>query len=353
MCDSPAPAPNPRDFAVVVGIEDYKDAALGALSGAKRDASEFSDWLCDPSGGGLPCSHVETILSSVDGGDCKPAAFRVRNSFIRLLEAANLEEEPIGRRLYIFFAGHGAGNPDRIDEVGLLPAPYSDLQAWYVVGLHYVQEFQRLGAFEEIFLFMDCCRDELPRHPLSFPLAVSLRNDPNARSVRLFIGYATEHNSKARERTFEDNEVHGVFSYSLLEALKDDQTWVGGELTAQRLATYVAARVLHHRPAGSRQVAKFPLSPDGIVVLSRDDQLTSKTRVRVRLPDPAAELEVYWGGDLENALAVQTTQPTPGTVEFELDSGRLYLLGVPRGNGELHPASRRRIDGEEVTIELR
>jgi uncharacterized caspase-like protein len=345
-------APHPRDHAIVVGIEDYEDDALGALRGAKNDAKEFAKWLKDPHGGGLPEKNVDLILSESGQEGCAPAAERVARAFVRLLRNANLDEEPIGRRLYVFFAGHGAGNPTSIDEVGLLPAPFSRFSTWYLVGLDYVRDMQRLAAFDEIFLFMDCCRDELPRAVRPFPLAIDVKNDASAGKVRVFVGYATEHGSKAREREFDGEGVHGVFSYALLEALRSNQTWVDGVLTAQRLASYVEERVRHYRPEGSRQEAKFPSDARGIEILRRQAQATSTTTVRVKMPGPDMELAVFFGGDLETPLEVPVARPAPDVVELALQSGRLYVFGVPDENGGLAPAAHKRIDGAEVSFEL-
>src|SRR5438045_3103110 len=107
-----------EDFAFVVGLNDYP--ALGPLRGAQADARDFFAWVTDPQGGGIdpdqtrPDRPADLILSSLDaaGGLPKPARSEVDDVLRKYDRIANQRAQtggPLktGRRLYVFFSGHG------------------------------------------------------------------------------------------------------------------------------------------------------------------------------------------------------------------------------------------------------
>ena len=51
------------DFAILVGIKNYGDAAFPQLSGPANDVALVEKWLTKPDGGNLDRSRVTTILS--------------------------------------------------------------------------------------------------------------------------------------------------------------------------------------------------------------------------------------------------------------------------------------------------
>src|SRR5215831_11306626 len=104
--------PNP-DFALLVGIKNYGDAAFPALSGPVNDVALVADWLTKPDGGNLDPAHVTKILS-VDPPPPGPANQMrpVPEEFGQALQAIVLDSagHPVERpdaRLYLYFSGHG------------------------------------------------------------------------------------------------------------------------------------------------------------------------------------------------------------------------------------------------------
>ena len=111
------------DYAVVVGIAGYPK--LGDLDGTENDAIAFSEWLVSADGGDVPRQNVKLVLSSdypYNGRptEALPTTALVDQKFDELIEDGLGQGGRLGRRLYMFFAGHGIA-PD-IDETALLMA---------------------------------------------------------------------------------------------------------------------------------------------------------------------------------------------------------------------------------------
>src|SRR5262245_19107202 len=143
-----------NDFALIVGIDKYGQAStLKELNGAVRDAEAFRDWLIDSAG--VPKEHVKTMVSDAAGSI--PKLLEIVDEVERLYKRSQKGEEAIGRRLYIFLAGHGVG--PGLDEAGLLSADTSDVTK-YFPGRRYANLFRAKALFKQVVLCMDCCRDE-------------------------------------------------------------------------------------------------------------------------------------------------------------------------------------------------
>jgi hypothetical protein len=149
----------------------------------------------------------------------------------------------VGRRFYIFLAGHGitplrAASPI-MDDTALLmaDADASDLQ--HVAGLGYAEWFRTAGAFDEIVLFTDCCRHQktniVPNQP-AFPVTECQRD-----RVRVFYAAATGFNLSAWERDLGDPpRPRGIFSYVLMQALENGAARdAAGRLTASSLKVHL------------------------------------------------------------------------------------------------------------------
>lgn len=233
------------DHALVVGLSHYP--AFPALDGPVTDAEDFYQWLIDKSGGDVPARHIKRILSkpsrkkvTVTAG--RPTAQEIEEFFFRLEDIADRNERKgdgrcVGRRLYVFLAGHGfALTPG----AGLLAANASlSRPKFHVPGLDWANLFAAGLWFEEILLFMDCCRltpsTFIPNPP---GLQVARNPDP-ARQCKRLYGFAAPQGRLALERKF-GNSTRGVFSQTLMTGLRgaaaDPAT---GEITSTSLRNYL------------------------------------------------------------------------------------------------------------------
>src|SRR3954452_13874285 len=92
------------DRAIVVGISRYPN--LEDLGGPENDARAFIDWLVSNNGGQVPSQQILTVLSS-DITAARPDEAAVDEKFDQIIDLARANGMRGGRRLYLFFAGHG------------------------------------------------------------------------------------------------------------------------------------------------------------------------------------------------------------------------------------------------------
>src|SRR4051794_38605283 len=123
------------DWAVVVGIKTYFDPALAGLQGPENDASDFYEWLISSKGGDVPKGQARLILSSsfppfASAAAAKPSAESIKDALDHFLTIAAANQArgltpAVGRRLNLFFSGHGFAPSQHDDLTALLTADAS------------------------------------------------------------------------------------------------------------------------------------------------------------------------------------------------------------------------------------
>ena len=214
------------DWALCVGIQHYiATKSLPSLPGAFNDARAIHTWLVDPNGGDVPGEQAKLILSAppktVDGGTPTSAEIQQFLSGLYLrASAANAAGENFraGRRLWLYYSGHGLGFPTEKD-TGLLTAEAQPPLYPHVAGLAWAEVFQTSSAFDEVVLLMDCCRTEANRIPLIKP-ALSVYVPP-AQQSRLIAAYAVAKDKPAYEVTDGNGESRGKFTIVVEKLLRD------------------------------------------------------------------------------------------------------------------------------------
>ncbi|MGE0786631.1 MAG: caspase domain-containing protein [Sandaracinaceae bacterium] len=343
-------ARNDEDHAIVVGIDRYSFGDLNPLAGARADATDFQAWLIEqgPTGGGLDEKHV-TLLAGKDDGSA-PTAENIRKAFTDLLRTKiPVGTKRIGRRLYVFMSGHGASlESASVTSVGLLPAPFDELENFYVVGQLFVEAVQKRGAFDEILLFMDCCRDLAP-----MPLSVLLPGfDATVGAVppkvATLTAYAAQWGSKARERDFTANGTtrkRGIFTAALIEALRgwaiDEDT---GHVTKDSLERYLLSRIAYYRPDGSEQKPDVTGPRDLVIVPT--PSAPRETELILVLPSPGPAQVV-----VQTAVAgsERTFDVPPGETEVRTKVQGLKRWLVSRDG---NPPMSVHVAGEEQRVNI-
>jgi hypothetical protein len=248
--------PELLDYAVIAGINRIDAAGFARLRGAKRDASEFATWLTGTIG--LPPQRVKHVSK------------RGAPGYTQLLKeiADVLKNQPqgggrVGRRLYLFFAGHGVG--PTAEECGLLPADWSEAASDLYIGGRQCAEFiHDTGLFEEIVLCMDCCRDYTQGLPEPHFTLAGNKDLKASSKVKRFYAFATLAASKARERKF-DKRMRGIFSRALMAGLQGDARDGDGRITGATLKAYLLEEVPNS--AGNRnQIPEFGIDDDIVFV---------------------------------------------------------------------------------------
>lgn len=206
-------------WAVIVGISRYGSMDIPQLRYADRDAQEFYDIMTKPideGGGGVPKPNVRFLLND------RASSTNVRGALTDFLKQA-IEDDIV----FIYFAGHGAPDPDRPKVLYLLTYD-SDLNklAATSVKMQEIQDALRdYVAAKTVLVFVDACHSRgvtgaLATRALASP---DLVNDYLAELARARASTMTFSASDVNQLSQEDKRWgsgHGVFTYYLLEALR-------------------------------------------------------------------------------------------------------------------------------------
>ncbi len=205
---------NDRDWALCVGIGSYRAGSdLVALPGALNDAKAIHRWIIDPRGGDVPESQAKLIISpETQKEDAPDPRAHLIEDFLkaRYREAVARDKKGggfiAGRRLWLYLSGHGVGFPTDDNDTGLLAAEAmpNRYDFSHVAGKAWAELFRVTKAFEEVVLFMDCCRSETKRTALSNP---PLRWDPADPQGKMMAAFAVSPSQSAHEI---DSSEHGV-----------------------------------------------------------------------------------------------------------------------------------------------
>jgi uncharacterized caspase-like protein len=231
-------APQRTAFALVVGIEHYRD--LPAPPGAKADAQAFADVLRNTLG--LPDSNIRLALEE----------HATRTDIERQLSWLKANVSP-GGRAYFYFSGHGAPNAGK--GTAMLVPYDGDSQAIEETSLPLDGVLTKLGESKgkEALAFVDACfsgaggRSILPRG--ARPL-IHLQEIAGPGSVAVFAGSSgTQISGPSAEGD------RGAFTKYLLQGIGEAKADANGDgqLTLEELATWVTPRVEREAKQQSRE----------------------------------------------------------------------------------------------------
>jgi hypothetical protein len=331
--------------ALVVGIEEYE--RFQPLSGPVNDAEHFYGWLTSPTGGDVPPANVVKVVSAGHAGE--PYRDQVEDRIADFVAEFDANQGRIGRRLYIFLAGHGI-DVGQLEDCGLVMAN-ADVRTSdrCIPGRRVATAFKQSNAFDEVVLFMDCCREVTIQNPTGdLPILAGLPRDPQS-PASLLHGLATQWTRTAGERLLPNPEspgasVQGIFTYALLDGLRRAGD-TNGNVTGERLKGYV--REYMSRLAGPGQDPDIDFAPNDIVICAPGE---GSTRVHVRLPAGHVDFDVRDGDLLFQRVPVAAAE-ADGTWTFPLRPGR-YLFGTPAGReaGGYSAMRDATVVGEEFTV---
>jgi hypothetical protein len=277
----------PDDYAIIVGINRYRsEDGIEPLNGAVNDAVLFRDWIVDPEGGGLDPAHV-ALFTSTEDGPLAPNRDVIEDQILQTFYQKMFDGvRPVGRRLYLFMAGHGVAPVDG-DDCSLIAANSFISSLRVLTGKLTADRILKQPMFQEVVLFMACCRDVgANANPFSgLPPAGEPLND---RSAYLY-GFAVKWAKKALEKQLEhplDRTKpplwQSVFSYALIKGLNsafDDE----GRVTSLSLKGVVKEQVMRLLPAGNNTPPQFLLDEDmPLIVFKSRAADSSRARCRTR-----------------------------------------------------------------------
>jgi hypothetical protein len=319
-----------EDYGLVVGIDEYGEPP-GALKGAKQDATDFLDWLKSPKGGNVPATNVDPFVRLSNAGGTEPTFSHLLVLLTKLRNVAPVGKKRIGRRLYIFLAGHGVATMEDLDETGLVTIESQDLLTQCLPGKKSADGFVLGARFDEVVLFMDCCRlANLLLKPLPDISTGEKPDTKAAAKVKRFYVYASAFGKPARE-TKHGAVTRGIFSRVLIDGLKGGASAdAQGRLTTTQLRAYLEKEMKLIIVDGEEQVPKFP-STDEIVLV--EGAAPTRVTINVKFSRPIDKILIQDGGNNLAPVTPEEDVATPDGRRFSVPWGKTYLLEAQNADG--------------------
>jgi hypothetical protein len=226
--------------AIIIGINQYIDNDIPELKGAENDARELYEILSNPKFGNFEIPQENFLL----GKDAK------RESIVRSLSNVFYKTEEYDLVLF-YFSGHGFVDNYSDGYV----APYDMIRGDPIVfGINMLDlknMIVRSINKKNTLMIMDCCNSGVTTNNDK-----SIVTSPNSERKSIYENYleeiesegkivlaATEADTKAKEKEYTHpngiQHTHGVFTYSLLEALKGSAGNQNGYITLGNIVKYL------------------------------------------------------------------------------------------------------------------
>jgi len=230
----------PQAWAVIVGVSEYANTGIPTLKYADRDAEAFAAFLQTPQGGGFDNEHMRVLINR----DATLA--NVKDALVNFLRNAIDIDLVI-----VFFAGHGAPEPARPDNLYLLTydtdpslLPTTAFPMWDIQTA-----IARYINAKKVVVFSDACHSggisvEYATRGLDITKS-NLINQYLVDLSRTKEGVVVFTASAAGEVSQEFPELmHGVFTYYLLEGMRGEADFNNDyTVTINELMQYVEERV--------------------------------------------------------------------------------------------------------------
>ena len=235
-----------EDRAVVVGIARYPQFGSDGtksndLQGPVKDAVAMADWLV-----GDAKAHVTLITSDGQGDekwtvtDRRPNRQDLEDGFAAYVsESLAKPIRRIGRRLYVYMAGHGFMPEPR--HLALITAnALSDVSVPNIQATSWIDWFADQLYFDEYVLWMDCCAIRTFSYEGGKPLMKKGATRQDGRA-RVFMGFAAGPSLTAFEGPIgPQGEVRGLFTDRLLRGLKGAAADAAGTVRTSDLVAYLS-----------------------------------------------------------------------------------------------------------------
>lgn len=230
-----------NDYALLIGITHYPD--FQNLEGPYDDANALKGWIVDPAGGDTPADQIE-LVDSIPKPPT-PVQDMIDQAILRLKKMVEAKHNKKGRRLYVYFSGHGFADED--DDNSLCMANWSreDYRHSAISSRGYLKYLKDIGYFKEIIFFLDCCRNSVPSVQGKNPDIGVVKPSGESIDTKSLIVYASQFLYQAFEAQGEKPTgfVRGYFSNALLRALGGEAADHSGNVTAQSVVDFLKVEV--------------------------------------------------------------------------------------------------------------
>lgn len=314
-------------WAVIVGVSAYEDGAIPSLRFADRDAQAFYDFLVSEraGAGGFDPENVRLLLN-------EDASYRnIRSALFTFLKNATPDDQVI-----IYFAGHGAPDPQRLQNLYLLTA---DTDLADIAGTAFPMDdvnraVQALYA-RDVLVITDACHSagvggQVATRDISVnQINTAFLQQLNSSSGGIAIFTASGANQLSQEGE-QWGGGHGVFTYHLLEALNGAADEDGDQIvTLTEAMEYTRARVRSATQNAQiptiSQTSFDPYLPMAIVL---EPGMVPQTQVAVRASRPAAGPAAPAGPSAAAATPARTRAAADRALEQNREAVRLFPNNV-------------------------
>jgi hypothetical protein len=247
--DRTAPGALHDKWALVIGVQEFQDAAIPTLHFTAKDAHDFAASLTDPQSGRFKSANVKVLV------DRQATVRGIREGIGWLRERVKPDDLVV-----IYISTHGSAKTMDSHGVSYIIANDTEVEspeklyssAYQMVD--FVEDLNRDIPAKRLAVFLDTCHSgaaihqaetveaESPDRPEGFSGAL--------RAFELGAGRAILTASRADEESWESARIqNGYFTHFLVEALREN----GGMSTVKQIAEYVRSHVksavendLHH-----------------------------------------------------------------------------------------------------------
>ena len=227
-----------KRWALVIGVDQYRDSQISRLKGADNDAKMLAEALTRYAG--FPADQV-VLLATDQPEERQPTRVNILRRLSNLRTVV-----PKDGLLLVSFAGHGL---ERGGHAYLLPtdAQYSDdiaLVEQTALGVIQMKDSIRAIGVQQVIVLLDACRnDPVGRGVGGNRMSAAYRFDFDLRN-REVTAFATLYATAVGQLAYEFSEKRqGYFTWAIVEALKGAAVNAKGEVTLATLLRYVQEAV--------------------------------------------------------------------------------------------------------------
>jgi hypothetical protein len=204
--------PKDNHFAVIIGNENYSSTGVDPVAGASYDAQVFR--LYSKNMFGVPEKNIEFII---DG-----SANQMSKAIDDVISKAKNRESPV---VYFYYAGHGWPSETN-NEPLLIPADIGPRQIESALKLNTIMTDFRQDGDLELLAFVDACyaSEEFSKATRTFVRGIKT---PLVAGKQILFS-AVSNDQEANTHI----TGHGVFTYYLLEALRENKNITVGQLSS-------------------------------------------------------------------------------------------------------------------------
>ncbi|SHK64437.1 caspase family protein [Epilithonimonas mollis] len=259
------------EYAIVIGIDHYDQRPL---KGAVADAEAFAKFLTDKKL--ISDSNQNLKLFKSDVANTVVLGPEIDKAIEDIVKDAKKRKNE-NNRLYFYFSGHGIGNT--FINTALCMRYWSSVYINHCISsLKYTTGIINKGAFDEVLIFLDCCRE----HDTTIeglPPIGDWQNKVGDRNPKLFVCNSTIYGKLSYEIDIDSNKKRGAFTSFLIDSLNGDADINGnGKVTALDLKKHIDDNFLSYAQRFNKiqQGTVFTDTGGDSIIICEVEQLTAE-----------------------------------------------------------------------------